>query len=239
MRTAVAPLLASCVLSVTAISAWGCGRPGHVWEAHIYATPIPESVNVSSLGRERILTLLPASYNQLQGYIPMVSHALMAACAETHPPLQLIAAHETFNKVNQQPLIQEYTDQDPTYAPSHLLDENRLKQLGSMLGVRYLLQPGFAYVTEDTEEKFEVKRSSLRDYFVKDQRFLSTKRRGGCGRKCFRNQFSVERRNRILQLRMQLSGGAKKRGSADEPPVGASRGRRRTLEAFIRPLQIR
>jgi hypothetical protein len=112
-------------------------------------------MNVSSLGRERILTLLPASYNQLQGYIPMVSHALMAACAETHPPLQLIAAHETFNKVNQQPLIHEYTDQDPTYAPSHLLDENRLKQLGSMLGVRYLLQPGFAYVTEDTEEKFE------------------------------------------------------------------------------------
>ena len=86
----------------------------------------------------------------------MVSHALRAASLETDPPLNLVSEHETFNKVNHQPLIEEYADPDPTYAASRLLSENRLKQLGSTLSVKYVLQPGLAYVREDTEDKFEL-----------------------------------------------------------------------------------
>jgi hypothetical protein len=138
---------------VTAFAA--CGRPIHVWEAHTYATSIPASLNVSTLGQERVVALLPATYGHLQGYIPMVSHALIAACAETDPPLRPIPEHKAFNEINHHQLIEEYADPDPTYAASRLLSEKRLKQLGSALGVKYVLQPGFAYVSEDLEDKFE------------------------------------------------------------------------------------
>jgi hypothetical protein len=126
-----------------------------MWEAHTYATPLPASFNASSLGQERVVTLLPATYHHLQGYIPMVSHALMAASSATDPPLRAIPEHETYNTVKDRQLIEEYTELDPAYAPSRLLSPNRLKQLGSTLGVRYVLQPGFAYVSEHLEDKFE------------------------------------------------------------------------------------
>jgi hypothetical protein len=113
------------------------------------------SFNTSTLGQGRIVALFPATYAHLQGYIPMVSHALMAACGETDPSLQLIPELETFNKINHLQLIDQYADAEPAYAASHLLSENRVKQLGSALGVKYVLQPGFAYVTEDLEDKFE------------------------------------------------------------------------------------
>ena len=85
----------------------------------------------------------------------MVSHALMAASSETNPPLQLIGEHETFNKINRQQLMEEYAEPDPTFAASHLLSTNRLKEIGTTLGVKYVLQPGFAYATDEMDEKFE------------------------------------------------------------------------------------
>lgn len=151
MQSIKVGLLVSC--GVIALAA--CGRPIHVWEAHTYATPLPASLNITTLGGERVAVLLPATYNQLQGYIPMVLHALMAACSETDPPLRPIPEHEAFNTINHQQLIDEYAEPDPSYAASRLLSENRLKQLGSKLGVKYVLQPGFAYVSEHLEDKFE------------------------------------------------------------------------------------
>src|SRR5689334_17931197 len=72
VRTILAVLWIVCLSGVLS----GCGRPVHVWEAHAYATPPPPSLDISALGREPILALLPTTYHQLQGHIPMVAHAL-------------------------------------------------------------------------------------------------------------------------------------------------------------------
>lgn len=96
-----AGLLLSCAITVLT----ACGRPFYVWEAHTYVTPMSTSFNTSALGQERIVALFPATYAHLQGYIPMISHALMAARGETDPSLRLIPELETFNKINHLQLI--------------------------------------------------------------------------------------------------------------------------------------
>ena len=151
VRTILAVLWIVCL----SVGLSGCGRPVHVWEAHAYATPPPPSLDISTMGREPILALLPTTYHQLQGHIPMVAHALAAACSQTQPKLNLRPEYEIFNTVNQQPAGLEYADPDPTFAASRLLAPTRLKQLGAALGVKYVLQPGLAYVKEDLEDKFE------------------------------------------------------------------------------------
>jgi hypothetical protein len=134
----------------------GCARPVHVWEAHAYATPVPPSLDISALGREPILALIPATYNQLQGHIPMVAHALAAACSQTEPKLNLRSEYEIFNTVNHHQAGLQYAEADPTFAASGLLAPTRLKELGAALGAKYVLQPGLVYIKEDLEDKFEV-----------------------------------------------------------------------------------
>ena len=132
-----------------------CGRPVHVWEAHAYVTPVPASLDMSALGREPVLALLPATYNHLQGHIPMLAHALAAACSQTQPKINLRSEYEIFNRVNHPETELEYVEADPTLAASRLLAPTRLKQMGAALGVKSVLQPGLAYVREDLESKFE------------------------------------------------------------------------------------
>jgi hypothetical protein len=151
LRTTLVALGIVCLLAGLS----GCGRPVHVWEAHAYATPVPPSLDISALGREPILALIPATYNQLQGHIPMVAHALAAACSQTEPKLNLRSEYEIFNTVNHQQAGLEYAEADPTFAASRLLAPTRLKELGAALGVKYILQPGLVYIKEDLEDKFE------------------------------------------------------------------------------------
>jgi hypothetical protein len=121
----------------------------------MYATPVPPSLVSPALAGEQVVALLPATYNHLQGYIRMLSHALVAACAQTAPAIHLLSQHETVNKTNSQQLVQEYVEQDPSFAPSRLLASSRLKQIGTTLGAKYVLQPGLAYVTQEMTDKFE------------------------------------------------------------------------------------
>src|SRR5256885_9408116 len=113
-----------------------CNRPFHVWEAHTTATPLPSSFNVSTLTREQVVVLLPATSNHLQGYIPSLSQALTVACSETTPSIHLLSHYEIFNKVNHQNVVREYAEQDPSFAASRLLAPGRLKQIGTTLGAK-------------------------------------------------------------------------------------------------------
>jgi hypothetical protein len=85
----------------------------------------------------------------------MLAHALAAACPQTKPKLNLQAEYEIFKSVNQQTAALEYAEPDPAFSASRLLAPARLKQIGAALGVKYVLQPGLAYVTETLEDKFE------------------------------------------------------------------------------------
>jgi hypothetical protein len=85
----------------------------------------------------------------------MVAHALAAACSQTEPKINLRSEYEIFNSVNHQEAEVEYVEPDPTLAASRLLAPARLKQMGAALGVKYVLQPGLAYVREELQDKFE------------------------------------------------------------------------------------
>ena len=106
--------------------------------------------------RGPVVTLFPATYNHLQGYIPSVSQALSVACSDVSPPIHVLSQYETVNKLYHLGVAAEYAEKDPSFAASSTLDSQRLKQIESTLGARYVLQPGLAYVSEDLEDKFEM-----------------------------------------------------------------------------------
>jgi hypothetical protein len=133
----------------------GCSRPFHLWEAHTTATPVPSSLKASTLPSEQTVILFPATFNHLQGYVPALFQALTAACSDTFPPIPVLSQYETFNKVNQQDSARGYTEEDPSFAASRPLSRHRLQQIRTTLGARYVLQPGFANVAEEMDDKFE------------------------------------------------------------------------------------
>ena len=143
------------LLAALLLPSVGCHRPFHVWEGHTTSTPIPLSFNVNTIPQARMVILFPATYNHLQGYVPALFQALTAACSETSPAIPVLSQYETFNKVNQQEPALGRTEQDPSFAASRLLPRQRLQQIRATLGAKYVFQPGLAYVTEETDDKFE------------------------------------------------------------------------------------
>jgi hypothetical protein len=148
-------LMAGILFAVLPVLMIGCNRPFHVWEAHTTSTPVPPSLKVSTLPLEQTVILFPATYNHLQGYVPALFQALTAACSDTFPPIPVLSQYDTINKVNQQEPALDYIEQDPSFAASRLLPRQRLQQIRTTLGARYVFQPGMVYVAEDMDDKFE------------------------------------------------------------------------------------
>ena len=134
----------------------GCNRPFHLWEAHTTATQVPPSLVVSLLSQSQTAILLPATYNHLQGYLPALSQALTVACGQTSPAIPVLAQYETVNRINAPGMVLDYVEQDPSFAASPFLSHDRLQKIRETLGVRYVLQPGLIYVTDNMDDKFEL-----------------------------------------------------------------------------------
>lgn len=81
----------------------GCSKPFHLWQADIFSTSKPQAFDAAKLAKERVVILAPASYNELQGYLPSVTQALFAACAEVSPSIRVISQHDTMNTLSQRP----------------------------------------------------------------------------------------------------------------------------------------
>jgi hypothetical protein len=138
-----------------AILMGACSKPFHLWQADITSTPNPHSFDVGNLARERVVILAPAAYNHLQGYIPSVSRGLRAACSEVSPAIRVVSQHETVNTLSKQEMESDYREEKPDYAPSNILDRQRLGRIHKALAAKYVLQPGLAQFTESTEDRFE------------------------------------------------------------------------------------
>ena len=81
----------------------GC-VPVYLWETHTTSTPRPQAFDVAVLTREPVATLGPLTPAGLQGFNPVLSHALIAALAEASPPIKAIPTRETLNTLNEQAL---------------------------------------------------------------------------------------------------------------------------------------
>lgn len=138
-----------------ALSIVGCSKPFHLWQVDITSTSRPQSLDISALARERVAILAPAAYNHLQGYIPAVSRGLRTACVEITSPLKTISLYETLNTLSRQGLASDYREEKPDYAPSDIMDRQRLGRIHKALAARYVLQPGLTQFTESTEARFE------------------------------------------------------------------------------------
>lgn len=138
-----------------ALLSGGCSKPLHLWQADISATPTPPSFDVGKLASERVAILAPASYSDLQGYLPIMLEGLTAACSQVAPPIQVISLYETMNTLSQQGLSSDYREDAPDYAPSNILDRQRLGRIHKALAAKYVLQPGLAAITQSTEDRFE------------------------------------------------------------------------------------
>src|SRR5262245_66354598 len=99
-------------------------------------------VDLTALTGERVATLGVVAPPALQGYGPVLSHALDAALERVTPPLPVQPIPDTLNDLNQQGLTGEYADLLSGFARSGVLGRKRLQSTGSAPPSPYLLFPG-------------------------------------------------------------------------------------------------
>jgi hypothetical protein len=132
----------------------GCG-PVYLSDTYATATPRPKSFDVGALAHEPVAALGLVAPASLQGFSPTVSLALATALAEVSPPLRGISTFETVNRLTDQGLGTEYADLLSGFARTGILERQRLRRIGSVLGARYVMLPGLAQLDETVIDKFE------------------------------------------------------------------------------------
>lgn len=142
------------LIFAAALLAAGCG-PVYLSDTHADSTVTPGSFNVGALAGEPVATLGPIAPASLQGLSPTLSLALAAALAEVRPPIRETPTFETVNRLNDLGLAAEYADLLTGFARNGVLDRQRLRRIGSGLGLRYVLLPGLAQLDETIIDKFE------------------------------------------------------------------------------------
>jgi hypothetical protein len=131
------------ILVLAAALLIGC-TPLYLSDTHTTSTPRSQFFDVAELAREPVATLGLLAPASLQGFNSPLSHALNAALSEASPPIRGIAAHETFNMLNQQGLAGEYGALIVGFGRAGILEREPLQRIGSALSSRYVLLPGLA-----------------------------------------------------------------------------------------------
>ena len=132
----------------------GCD-PVYLSNTHANSTAGPGSFNVGALAGEPVATLGLVAPANLPGLSPTLSLALAAALAEVRPPIGEIPTFETVNRLTDLGLAAEYADLLTGFTRNGVLDRQRLRRIGSGLGLRYVLLPGLAQLDEIIIDKFE------------------------------------------------------------------------------------
>jgi hypothetical protein len=129
--------------------------PPYLADIHANSTLPPKSFDTKQLVHTPVVVLAFVSPGNLQGFSPVLSHALSDALADVTPPIREISTDETLNKLTDQGLATDYADLRAGFARSGMLDRPRLQRIGSGLGSRYVLLPGIAQFDEQILDKFE------------------------------------------------------------------------------------
>jgi hypothetical protein len=132
----------------------GCG-PAYLSNTYTASTTKPASFDVGTLQDEPVAILGPVATGGLQGSSPVVSLALATALARVTPSIRTISAFETVNRLTDRGLTEEYAHLLAGFARTGMLERQQLRRIGSGLGARYVLLPGFAQLEETIIDRFE------------------------------------------------------------------------------------
>jgi hypothetical protein len=132
----------------------GCDPP-YLSDTYTTSTPGPKSFDASELAGMPVVVLAFMAPSNLQGFSPTLSHALSGALTDVAPPIREIPTNETLNRLTDQGLATEYADLRAGFARNGMLDRQRLRRIGSGLGLRYVLLPGLAQFDETIIDKYE------------------------------------------------------------------------------------
>jgi hypothetical protein len=141
-------------LALTLVLLTGCDPP-YLADTYAASTPLPKSFDTSELARTPVAVLAFVAPANLQGFSPILSHALSGALTEVNPPIREISTDETLNRLTDQGLATEYADLRAGFARNGMLDRLRLRRIGSGLGSRCVLLPGLAQFDEEILDKYE------------------------------------------------------------------------------------
>lgn len=148
------PRLSRAIGAVSAALVAGC-TPVHLSHTHTVATPRPQPSEIAAVTREPVATLGVVAPAALQGFSPVLSHALVAALPRTIPPIRGIPAHDTLNALNEQGFATDYDELMTVFARSRILDRERLRRIAPALGSRYALLPGVAELSHVLVDRFD------------------------------------------------------------------------------------
>src|SRR5262245_11761104 len=141
-------------LALAAALLAGC-TPVHVWDTHTTASLTSVALDVHDISRAPVTTLSVFVPGGPHGLGPFFTHALVAALAETSPPIRAISVPDMVNTLNEHDLVTEYTDMMSSVARGGILDRQRLQRIGSALGCRYALLPGVGDFSQSLIDQFE------------------------------------------------------------------------------------
>jgi hypothetical protein len=150
LRRAVGSLGAVAALWLALAS--GCS-PLHAVDADTTSTPRPQVVDDVTARPIAVLGVVtPAG---LQGFGPVLAHALDASLAAASPAIPDIPPWETVSRLNEHGLAAHYADAMSGYARSGILDRDQMRRIGPALGCRHVLLPGLAQLEDVFADRFE------------------------------------------------------------------------------------
>lgn len=132
----------------------GCDPP-YLSDTYATSTPTPRSFDAGELTRKPVMVLAFLTPANLQGFGPVLSHALSGALTQVSPPIRATPTDETINRLTDNGLAMEYAELRTGFARSGILDHHRLSRIGLKLGSQYVLLPGLAQFEESIIDKFE------------------------------------------------------------------------------------
>lgn len=143
-----------CVRVVAGIVTLAGCTPFHLSDMYSVSTPKPPSLDASALTGQPLVTFPTSAPTALQGYGPVVSHALSEALAASSPSFHEVPPIGTLNRINSKGLVSDYEEMTAVFSRSGIFDHQRLERIGTALESRYVLQPGLADFNEVIGDRF-------------------------------------------------------------------------------------
>lgn len=141
--------------ALAAILLTSCSTPLHTWDVRTTSTPRSQVLDMAAGSSEPVATLGIVAPAALQGFSPVLSHALTTALSKASPPVRAIPSYETLNRLNEGGLAGTYDTLITGFVRHGILDREPLQRIAPVLGARYVLQPGLAAFDQALGDKFE------------------------------------------------------------------------------------
>lgn len=134
----------------------GCSGNGYTrWVTNTLSTPPSPMFDSAELTQAPIAILPVQTPDRLRGYGPGLSQALQNGLEHFSPTIQAIPSQDTINHLNGAGLREVFNHLVKDWNFSGYQDPNKLKSIGSALGVKFLLIPGLVDLERSQRERLD------------------------------------------------------------------------------------